>query len=72
MSREPAPAGIAGVAFLAAVACVTAAGAQHALLIYGPAIRAWLLSVATPQFGAGIFFGMGCVVAACTLLKACR
>lgn len=69
MTRNPA-AGIAGLSFLACIAIVAIALLQHALLVYGPDIRAFLLWAADPRTGIGLVLGMGvAVVAGLTVVR---
>lgn len=70
MSRDMS-AGIAGLCFFAAIACVALAYLSTLFRHYAPAAREWLLWLMVPQFGMGMVFAFG-LTTACLFLLAWR
>ena len=42
--------------------CVALAYAMQAIRVYGPIVREYIHATLTPQFAAGMFFGIGLVL----------
>lgn len=69
MNRHDDTAGIAGASLLAAAAMVGLAGivsgAQHVALVYGPPVRAWLLSLDPSTIVVAAIVVCGAIALAC-------
>ena len=62
MNRPNAAAGIAGLCFLGCIAIGALAYVMTWIRVYGPIVREVILATLTPQFAAGMFFGIGLVL----------